>query len=232
MSAAIRAVSTLPSSTTRTYLGRKGTVIIIVAPLARRPFARSRVTSPPRTSTNPAMPTIRRPRLCLRSWPVTPRRSERATSPNGWWLLEAASRGFRAQSTSPTRVTFLSCSSAGTCSAARYRLGRTRTGTGSRLIAHLLRRLPQHDEPVHGARHRRSAAVEGARHDARDAGLPGRVHQVLPPNLPAPFNMAYAILTNDKMLTWTEKRHGDSVPMLREARSTSTRRTSSRCSSG
>ena len=115
------------------YLGRKGTVIIIVAPLARRPFARSRVTSPPRTSTNPAMPTIRRPRLCLRSWPVTPRRSERATSPNGWWLLEAASRGFRAQSTSPTRVTFPSCSSAGTCSAARYRLGRTRTGTGSRL---------------------------------------------------------------------------------------------------
>ena len=37
-----------------------------------------------------------------------------------------------------------------------------------------------------------------------------------PPNLPAPFNMAYAILTNDKMLTWTEKlRTGiPLVPML------------------
>ena len=36
------------------------------------------------------------------------------------------------------------------------------------------------------------------------------------PNLPAPFNMAYAILTNDKMLTWTEKlRTGiPLVPML------------------
>jgi 15-cis-phytoene desaturase len=34
--------------------------------------------------------------------------------------------------------------------------------------------------------------------------------------LPAPFNMAYAILTNDKMLTWVEKlRTGlPLVPML------------------
>ena len=37
-----------------------------------------------------------------------------------------------------------------------------------------------------------------------------------PAGLPAPFNMAYAILTNDKMLTWTEKlRTGiPLVPML------------------
>ena len=37
-----------------------------------------------------------------------------------------------------------------------------------------------------------------------------------PPNLPAPFNMAYAILTNDKMLTWSEKLRTGAplVPML------------------
>ena len=37
-----------------------------------------------------------------------------------------------------------------------------------------------------------------------------------PPNLPAPFNMAYAILTNDKMLTWVEKLRTGAplVPML------------------
>jgi len=34
-----------------------------------------------------------------------------------------------------------------------------------------------------------------------------------PPNLPAPFNMAYAILTNDKMLTWPEKIQ-TGVPLL------------------
>jgi 15-cis-phytoene desaturase len=37
-----------------------------------------------------------------------------------------------------------------------------------------------------------------------------------PPALPAPFNMAYAILTNDKMLTWVEKLRTGAplVPML------------------
>ena len=59
--------------------------------------------------------------------------------------------------------------------------------------------------------------MEGARHDVCDAGLPRRIHQVrLPQGLPAPFNMGYAILSNDKMLTWWEKLRTGAplVPML------------------
>lgn len=87
------------------------------------------------------------------------------------------------------------CWSGRTCSAARSPPGRTRTATGSRRAsllatsahlqplftplsgsirfsdraAHLLWGVPQHDEPVCGARHPGPAAVEGARHDLRHA---------------------------------------------------------------
>ena len=102
---------------------RKGTTAFVPS---------SRATSRRPTSTNRATPTTRRPSLCPRSSPVTSRRSVRATRPSGWWSSVAVWRGSRAQSTSQMRVTFPSCSSAGTCSAARYRRGRTRTGIGSR----------------------------------------------------------------------------------------------------
>ena len=55
------------------------------------------------------------------------------------------------------------------------------------------------------------------------------VHGVwFPEKVPAPFNMAAAILTNDKMLSWGEKvRTGlPLLPMLIGGRSISTRRMS------